>query len=732
MELAGRASAGAKLGNCLRSGYPFGGQAPVRLAVVASGAASLLAQVVLLRELLAFAQGNEMVLGIGLGVWLGFTAVAVAWASKLALTGARATWALYLVLSLAPLLYLGGFAATMIARPSRTGEAASLVGIALTALVALAPALVGGLCYAWANRSQAGSDRRQTSLYAAETLAAAGAGLLFHFVLGENWRGVWILWLAGAMCAGVAAHLAWSGRRGWVLLPLMTTVAGALLGPKLAGAVDAAHFPDQRLLALRPSRYGQLAVLGREDQRVFMQDGVLLFTSEDQITAEESVHLPLLLHPAPRRVLFLGGGLGGGLAEALKHRPERIDYVEIDGVLLDLARRFGGRETRAALADSRVRVVVADGRALLRQTTEPYDVIFVPAPVPQNALMARYLTRECFVAIRHALAPGGLLALATPGSESALVDVAARQRHSTILTTLAEVFPVVGVAPGSQTIFWAASAPVDARAALLAQRLRQRGLVLVQVGSTWLFDRLLPFHLASYHRALATTVALANRDFRPVVYLFGWLESLERWSPVLARRAWPLIASAGAAIRAVIVVVGALVLGWLSWGLFRRRGLARRAGPAFAMAAAGAAGMALELVLLLAQQALQGHLYHALGFALAVFMSGLALGAMAAARLRSSKRGLARACAGLALVGLSVAAALAVAPWLAAAVGAAIVPLLMASGAATVVGAAFAALTTSLVAIPLLGLLPVALFAALVCVLAALANMGEAGEAVTG
>ncbi|HEY5282804.1 MAG TPA: hypothetical protein VIM14_08445, partial [Polyangia bacterium] len=48
----------------------------VVVAVLAAGAASLLVQVVLLREILASSQGNELVLGLVLALWLLLTGLA--------------------------------------------------------------------------------------------------------------------------------------------------------------------------------------------------------------------------------------------------------------------------------------------------------------------------------------------------------------------------------------------------------------------------------------------------------------------------------------------------------------------------------------------------------------------------------------------------------------------------------------------------------------------------------
>jgi spermidine synthase len=708
----------------------------LRRAVGVAGAASLLAQVVLLREILAFSQGNEIVLGIVFGVWLCLTAAGSALGARPFWQVRRSATALYLLLALAPLFYLAALWLTQLGQPGVLGEAPHLSSILLASLAALVPACgLGGLAFAWAIKASAEPD--PTGLYVAETAGAAVAGLLFHFVLGERLSSLWVLGSAGVACAVASMGLGWhTWRLRSLALPVAAIVAALVIGPTVAASVEAARFPGETALVSRPSRYGLLAVLARGEQRVFLQDGVLLFTSEDQIAAEERAHLPLLLHPAPRRVLFLGGGLGGGLVEALKHQPDRIDYAEVDPALLDLAALYAGSETKHALANPHVRTVAGDGRGLLRRARQEYDVILVDVPVPQNALMARYSTRECFEDARRALAPGGVLALVLPGSDTHLGE-AARQRHSAILSTLTGVFPSVGSAPGAQTILWASIRPIDARPAVLAARLRERSLQLVQVGPTWLFDRLLPMHVATYQRMVGAAPAIESRDFRPVVYLFGLIETLQRIYPsgagkvlalALAQRVWMAIG------------VGGFLLALL---LAARR--ARRA-PGLAAAAAGASGMALQVVLLVAYQSLCGHLYHGIGVLLAAFMAGMSIGALAAGRIARRSRALAWGVAAVGGLAIVVAGFLAIGRFVPEAATAIILLLLAAVGAATggvypaavqeavgigagarlyawdLVGAALAAFVASLVAIPLFGLLPVALLCAALCTVAAVAN----------
>ena len=75
--------------------------------VSAAGGASLLAQVVLLREILATSQGNELVLGLVLALWLLLTGLASAIGGRGTQSPAEAARSLGRLMTVAPLALLG-------------------------------------------------------------------------------------------------------------------------------------------------------------------------------------------------------------------------------------------------------------------------------------------------------------------------------------------------------------------------------------------------------------------------------------------------------------------------------------------------------------------------------------------------------------------------------------------------------------------------------------------------
>jgi hypothetical protein len=123
--------------------------------------------------------------------------------------------------------------------------------------------------------------------------------------------------------------------------------------------------------------------------------------------------LPVLIHPAPRRVAVIGLG-SGDTTFGVGARPdtEEIVTVEIIGSQLDVLGAFRERVGYPGLdvlfSDPRFRFVVGDGRTHVRRDARPYDVIEADALRPSSAYAGNLYSLEYFALLREKLAPGGL------------------------------------------------------------------------------------------------------------------------------------------------------------------------------------------------------------------------------------------------------------------------------------------------------------------------------------
>jgi len=143
--------------------------------------------------------------------------------------------------------------------------------------------------------------------------------------------------------------------------------------------------------------------------RVLVLDGAVMLTERDEFIYHEMlVHPGLLAHPAPRRVLVVGGGDGGTLREVVKH-PEVEEAVlcEIDETVLVQSRKHLPG-TAVGLDHPKSRVHVGDGLAFIRGNRGEFDVVIVDSTDPVG--MAEGLFRASFYRdVDASLKPGGIM-----------------------------------------------------------------------------------------------------------------------------------------------------------------------------------------------------------------------------------------------------------------------------------------------------------------------------------
>lgn len=180
--------------------------------------------------------------------------------------------------------------------------------------------------------------------------------------------------------------------------------AAAMRGPSLETALAAGE-----LLSYREGASGTVAVRRLAGTVSLAIDGkVDASNSGDMLTQRLLAHVPLLLHPSPKRVAILGLGSGVTLGSALTHPIEAATVLEISPEVVD-ASRFFTAENHGALNDPRTRLIVGDGRTHLMLGRESYDVIVSEPSNPWMAGIASLFTREFFDGAKARLAPGGIL-----------------------------------------------------------------------------------------------------------------------------------------------------------------------------------------------------------------------------------------------------------------------------------------------------------------------------------
>jgi spermidine synthase len=543
-----------------------------------------------------------MVLGLVLGLWLLLMGLGARLAHRCARLPAPLA-ALAVLLALAAVLppvqvfLLRALRNVVFLR----GAAVSLGGTVGAALVLLLPycltagcALALGCSLLALEQGAAGVGRG----YVAESAGSVVGGVLFSFVLVRSWDHIALLvWpgLTGLAAAGwlsAAAGGPWRWRA--VLAGLGAALGAAVLWLDPDGVSARLQFTGQHIVARGNSPYGKLVVSESQGQLNFFENGLPVVWTHDLEHVEETVHYALAQRPDARSVLLVGGGVSGTARETLKYGVGRVDYVELDPLILQLGQLF----LPTNLADPRIHPIPADGRRFVRrQAAQQYDVVILDLPEPSTAQLNRFYTVEFFAEVKRVLAPGGVLSFALGRYENYVSPALARLLASA-QRALSASFRNVLLVPGGRVCFLASDGPLELD---IAARLEQRRIPTSLVNRHYLGAMLTPDRLADLARAVQQPAAL-NRDFSPVLYYYH----LRHWMSQFDLVFGPLQAGLVLAFGVYLVCL-------------------RRA--ALVLFASGFAASALELVLLLAFQVLCGSVYYQVGVIVTVFMAGLVLGA---------------------------------------------------------------------------------------------------------
>ncbi|KPK90468.1 hypothetical protein AMJ80_08350, partial [bacterium SM23_31] len=391
---------------------------------------------------------------------------------------------------------------------------------------------------------------------------------------------------------------------------------------------DYFRWSGHNVLESHDSVYGNITVTGFGGQVNFFSGGLLLFTSEDPLSAEESVHFALLQHPEPRSVLLIGGGLNGGIREVLKHGTVgRIDVVELDASIIRLGLKYLPPEEAPPDNPEIIHYHFVDPRYYLQTASIRYDVVIFNMPDPSNALVNRLYTRECFQEVSGILNPEGVVSFSVTSSENYLNDELAAFLAG-MKATIETVFPSCVIFPGNTAVFFASHSPgyITDNPDTLAQRLKERAVETRYVHPAFFSFRLSGQRLDNFTARIAETPRTRiNTDLNPA----GFYYAITLWSTYFTRP-----------FKNILLRLEKIPYKAVFFGLFLLCSalpvvLIRRKKPViFAAYTVGLSMISLEMIVLLSYQSFYGYIYAHIAVLIACFMGGLAVGALIGLRIK--------------------------------------------------------------------------------------------------
>ena len=173
-------------------------------------------------------------------------------------------------------------------------------------------------------------------------------------------------------------------------------------------AIDEVYYSGrsefQQIALLRSPVFGKMLVLDGDTQSA---------QADEKIYHETLVHPALAAAPDRRDVLVLGGGEGATLREVLRCPDVGLcTMVDIDGLVVDLAKKYLPEWSAGAFEDARARVIVGDALEFMRTSSERYGVILSDLTEPLEDSPSNPLFNDAvFELIKSRLAEGGIYVL---------------------------------------------------------------------------------------------------------------------------------------------------------------------------------------------------------------------------------------------------------------------------------------------------------------------------------
>jgi spermidine synthase len=564
--------------------------------VIATGIASVVTQLMMIREFLTRFQGNEIVIALilfnwlilgGLGTLLARIITRRVWKA----TVTRLAWLSLILCALSPLqiLCVRKLRDIVFVYGSSVGFYATWL-FTIANLVPYCLLLGFVLPYSLFVLRTEVPDYPGTRIYITDNIGDIGGGALFSFVLVYLVTPLQAIFWAHLPLLAAIYFIYPNGNKKSFVFFFAGAVVFFILGSAVLLEKASLAPPEGQLVHYRETRYGRITVHQDQDQFTLFEDGIPVFSTENLAMAEETIHYPLAQLDRLERVLLISAQ-GGVMAELKKYHLASVDYVELDPEVTNVQFRFGMLEDIPGL-----NVIHEDGRVYLTKTPKLYDAIIVNLPEPDTFQINRFYTDRFFELARQRLASTGVLCFSMGGFDNYLAEPQ-RQKLSSLYNTATVYFKHVLLLPGHKVFFLCSD---SALTSAIPSALETKGIATAYISG--FYDGNLTQERIDYLNQRMDSKTPKNFDTAPHLMRLMFSEWFAKYqtSPM-----------------AFFLVLALLSLIYVM----------RISREEFVLFSSGCASMGSEILIIFAFQIYFGYIYLQIGIIITVFLAGLLPGA---------------------------------------------------------------------------------------------------------
>ncbi|MDD3732087.1 MAG: hypothetical protein PHU88_06900 [candidate division Zixibacteria bacterium] len=578
------------------------------------------AQVLLLRELVATFNGDELFIGTAFFGWLIAVALGAVWGGLSTITSRSSLlfiiapfllWSTIVLIRLTPLLF-----------DKLPGEIFPFTLAATLSVIYMAPAgVISGWLFSAINReSQVETTTSIVLVYLYEGIGAFVGGLLIAFLVGVFFSTLTLAFATGLVVLADTVYFTLKpARKAHTVLYMTLTILVILVARNLSRPLDiyldSLKYKAYTVNDSFDTPYSHQTIITRDSTITLLTDNNIEAVFPDLMITENQLLPALAYKPNARRILILGR-VEFGLEQLAKNFPD----LEITS--LDPRSSLTSAIDRLALSEKKAVRINRDPIAYFTDLKDSvrFDIIILNTVSPDNHKNNIFFTAEFYERLKSRLEDSGLLFMPTAYDTDRYISKEKSELLGIIFETLKIRFNQVAAWPGEMTLFFASdNLDFNLEYETLIGRLSNLPYAPSFINDDYLVDRLSEFKTGRLISSLQSNFPV-NRLEKPLLPLYqviyqskmsGWDNRLMDFT--LKKTSWLFILP-------VAVTLFLLVL-FLSNKTNRRSRLGL-----FLYFTVGIVSLSFELTIFYVYQSLAGSLYSELSLLVGVFMLGLAVG----------------------------------------------------------------------------------------------------------
>jgi predicted membrane-bound spermidine synthase len=577
--------------------------------IVLIGFFSIIAQIILLQEFIFIFQGNELIIGIVLSLWMLFTGLGATLKKFILKTKVfpsvlflQIAYSILPIFMLFSIIWLKSFFAV-------DGAILHLGDIILISTIIVIPfCLINGILFVSYSQflSKKENSNNITRTYMYEVLGSIIGGFIFSFFM-VFYLSTFTSLLLILIISTVLVLLISIKNKQIILIILSLIIIPIAVFSLLKFDLNKHYFDkiftNQKYIEEIRSVYGRIIITENKEQKNYYVNNSLIFSDDDIIKAEESVHYGMLQHKNPKKILLISGGLNGCINEVLKYNISKLDYIDNNPQVVNIV-----KEKTKLEGNNKLDFIIEDPIKFIKTTKNKYDVILINTPEPYTLNLNRFYTVEFFQNLKKISSKNSIISLSLNSEPNYMSDENAIL-HKIILNSLNESFKNIEIIPGTRNYFIASNSPVKKTISSLCEK---QNIENLYVNKYYIDD----FSIIEKNKTILESlpkIATKNKDLHAISFynqILFWLKSIHgiKINPIF------LILFFSA-----ILLILFFVYKPISFGMFT---------SAFT-------GSFAEIGLVFLYQILFGYTYFSIGLMFSLFMLGLFVGTYFARKKQS-------------------------------------------------------------------------------------------------